>query len=922
MNKTILALTIATSLIACNSNDSPDELRAKAKQALATNENRTAEIHLKNLLRQEGKDAEARLQLAGVYAARGSWPSAEKELRRAEEYGVEPDRISIPLLIAMSHTAEPGASLREAAQRNSTDPKVRAKVLFYSAEAQQRLGDHEKSIKALEESLSLDPDLLKSRVNLLKIKAIADADLREQSIAGLAGLSDQHPSNINVLLAHGDLLRSDGQLIEAQQVFERAYELSPKNLLALSRKTSLEIARSQFDQAEPTVAKGLELAPGSPLLLTQKAQIDYSKGRHGPALDAAAGALNAAPDYAPAVAVAAAAALASGSVERAESYANKLRALAPSSIDGYRLLGAVLLAKGKTQEVLDLVGPIISKGNQDPTLLTLAGQAAMGSNNPAEARRFLESAVKFDTSDANARLYLALSKISTGDDLSGLDDLQAAAELDVSSPRANYALIGQLIKAGKFSQAENAIASLEKKQPGKAENRHIAGLLYLAQKKNASARAAFEDALQLNGSFYQSLGKLAAIDIAEGSRSNGIQRFIDALETDPDNEVLLLTLAQIHLSAPDSTDKAMALIGKARKANATSSKPVLLQAAVYLKQNETDKAVSSLRSGLSDMPDNSALLEALARAQRASGANEETLITIDKVTSQNPRNGGLQFRMAGLRASMADYRGALSGYRAAQNLAPRAIGPRLGEAIVHARMGNPQQAMAVARVLKTDMPENAAGWLLEGELQGAAGRWAQAAQAYGKGLEIDPEKQAIFLKMDGALRRSGKQKEADAELAKRLKTRPNDGELQRYAGDLASSRKQFKSAMKHYERAVAIAPADAIAWNNLAWAQQQAGDNRALTSGEKALELDPNSPATMDTVSSILVDAGELSRAISLQQNAVDAAPTNPGYRLRLAIALQQDKQLDAARRELTEIVTSYPSAPQAAEARKLLESL
>lgn len=78
MKKLLIASALATTLAACSS-DSPTELMAMAQEALAKNEVSTAEIHLKNLLLQDGTDGEARLLLANVYLKAGNWPSAEKE---------------------------------------------------------------------------------------------------------------------------------------------------------------------------------------------------------------------------------------------------------------------------------------------------------------------------------------------------------------------------------------------------------------------------------------------------------------------------------------------------------------------------------------------------------------------------------------------------------------------------------------------------------------------------------------------------------------------------------------------------------------------------------------------------------------------------------------------------------------------------
>ena len=921
MQRVFISIILAATLTAC-SVDTPDDLRLKANEAIASGEWRTAEIHLKNLLQKEGSDGEARLQLAQIYDAQSNMASAEKELRRADDLGIDSDRIALPLLKAMSVTSTPEAILEEAARRNSTDSVVQAGVFYYSAGAQRQLGDSDQAIATLEQALQLDPDSLKIQVSLLELQGLQSDSKRRQSISRLAELSSLHPEDISVLLVQGDLLRQDQQLEQALQAYKRAQELSPDNVATLVRLAALHVSQTEFDRAAPYVEQGLKSAPNYPMLLSLQAQIDYARKQFPAAVNNAEKALAVLPEYVPAVAVAAAAALANGSVERAETYANQLRKLAPESIDSYRLLGAVLMAKGKSEEVLDLLGPVISRGINDATLLSLAGQASMQSNNPAEARRFLEKAVEFDVNSSNARLHLAIAKISSGDDVGGIDELETAADLDPDSPRANYVLINQLIRAKEFDRAEQAIVKLEAKQPGKAENRYMAGMLALARQDNSAARIQFNKALEINNGFLSATAKLAAIDIAEGKKDVAIKRFSDVLEKEPNNELALLALARISLADDPQSEQGLAYIQRARDANPASAQPTILLAAYQMQNDQPGKAVSSLRDGLADNPEDPVLLEALAKAQRASGSTEDALLTIDKLTSLQPDNAAIQFRMGRLRAAMADYRGALVAFRSAQRLAPKSIGPHVGAAMVHVRMGNSSDALAVARTLKREMPDKAAGWVLEGEIHRAGQRWQEAADAYVKGFDLEPDRMAILYKADGALRRAGKGQQANQQLSAVLRAQPDNAALQRYAGDLESSRKNYKQAIKYYEKAVELAPNDGVAWNNLAWTQHQVGDKKALTSASRAIELEPQSASTLDTMATILADDGQLKRAISIQLDAVKIAPANADYRLRLAKMLQQSGQTDLARTELESLLRQTSAGKQADEARELLKSL
>ena len=65
-----------------------------ARDYIAARDDRAAAIQLRNALQQQPRNAEARFLLGQVLARTGDFLGAEKELRRALEYGYPADRVS------------------------------------------------------------------------------------------------------------------------------------------------------------------------------------------------------------------------------------------------------------------------------------------------------------------------------------------------------------------------------------------------------------------------------------------------------------------------------------------------------------------------------------------------------------------------------------------------------------------------------------------------------------------------------------------------------------------------------------------------------------------------------------------------------------------------------------------------------------
>ncbi len=87
----VLAVFLAFGLAACS--DSPASLLVKAKESIAKNEGKAAEIHLKNLLQTED-NAEARYLLGTVYLKAGDLRGAEKEFQRAIDGGYDKVKVA------------------------------------------------------------------------------------------------------------------------------------------------------------------------------------------------------------------------------------------------------------------------------------------------------------------------------------------------------------------------------------------------------------------------------------------------------------------------------------------------------------------------------------------------------------------------------------------------------------------------------------------------------------------------------------------------------------------------------------------------------------------------------------------------------------------------------------------------------------
>jgi predicted Zn-dependent protease len=117
-------------------------------------------------------------------------------------------------------------------------------------------------------------------------------------------------------------------------------------------------------------------------------------------------------------------------------------------------------------------------------------------------------------------------------------------------------------------------------------------------------------------------------------------------------------------------------------------------------------------------------------------------------------------------------------------------------------------------------------------------------------------------------------------------------------------------------------PNNAVILNNLAWAAGQIKDPKAVEYAEKALSLQPNSAAIMDTLGMLLTERGNAERGVELLQKAVAAAPEAHAIRLNLAKALVAAGRKDQAKLELEPLIKLGDKFPGKEEAAALMKTL
>lgn len=917
-----LALVAASTLLllACR-NESSEALVASARAYEAKGDHKAAIIQLKNALQQKPADGEVRLLLGRALLQAGDPVSAQRELRKALEYGQSADAVLPPLARAMLEQAQAEKLVAEFGDRKLTDTDAEAALRSSIGQAQLQLRKFSDAAASFNAAAALKPDYLPAQLGIARLMAVENRiDDASQLIDAIIAAQ---PKAAEAYALQSDLRLLRGDRAGAKASLEQAVAADGSFLPARYALIQALISERQFDAATFQLDAARGLRSGDPRVQYFDAVIAFGKNDLVKARDMTQQVLKRAPDHVPSLVLAGAVELQAGQVATAEGYLRKAVSIAPQHAGARRMLVRTYLGSNQPTKALESIQPLLTSGMRaDPQLLLLAGETYLANGELKQASTYYAAATDSKQQEPLARTRMGQIALASGDPDAGIRELEAASALAGAPMQADMALIVGYARKNDLNRALQAANAFAKKYPSNPLSQQLLGAVYAARKDLGAARAAFTKALELSPTYLPAVVNLARLDIAEKKPAEARKRFEEFVAKEPKNEQALVALADVmaHTGAPPA--EIVATLQRAVNANPQSVASRLALISFYLRAKDAKSALSAAQDAVSAFRTDPRILGALAQAQEAAGETNQAIETWNRLATLEPRSTIPLVRLAALFAKRQDYAKTIESLRRAQKLAPGDAGIARDLVLAHLLSGKPDEAIKEAKSLQSTMPKIAAGFALEGEVYAATQRWPQAERAYRDALKVEPASDALALKLHGALTRAGKVAEADAMAKKWLAEHPKDAVFRAYLAERALSDKNFRSAVVLYQAVVALQPDNVVALNNLAWSAGQLGDPKAIGYAERAVKLAPDSAPALDTLGTLLVSKGDASKGVEYLTKATDLAPKRHDIRLNYAKALAKAGRPDDARRELVALQAVPDEFPGKSEIPSLLKQL
>ncbi|MEN9559727.1 MAG: hypothetical protein RLZZ502_938 [Pseudomonadota bacterium] len=918
-NKSVLTLALLAVLAACSEKaPDPAKLLTDGRAALEKNDLKTAIIHLKNLASLEPNNGEARLLLARAYRSQNDIISAKKEYERAFDLGYRRDEIANSLAETMLEAGERKQLIDRFNGYRINDPGKQAELQAHVARARLADGDVQKAKADFDAVLAVSPDLVIAKIG--RARVLAAEGKNDEALVVADELLAKNPNEFFALTLKADVYLTTGNVMGSLANLEKAVAAKPEDYTARVNLVALYNKLGKTTEADAELAKIKAKSGMTHAVAFLEAQQLYRKGNLPAAQEAIRLALKFAPDAPPYVILASLIESGLGNAEAADKHLNTIIGKVKDKDYARMLQAQAALKANKGAQALDQLKPVLEAGSKNPLLYQMAGEAAAMNNDMARAKDYYEKAASLGSKSTELSTKLAVIKLN-GNNSDGINDLESISRNDGNNQYADTMLALTHLSKRQWDQALAAIAQMEKKQ---AENPIIPNLkaaAYMGKQDPVNARAALEKGMAKQPESVAILQNIARMDIAEKKFDVAASRFDALLKKDPNHFHALLALAEVRAASGASEKEVTDLFERAAKANSKAVEVPLANAAYYIKNHNTAKAITVLKDAAQKMPDDGAIAERLGLLFMQSQAYADASAQFGRLAKMQPNNVNNLLRLADSYVGNKNEAGAMQTLNRILEIKPDSLDAKVMFAKLAQRSGNTKEAENIAKDLQKTMPKSNVGFMLAGELNSLSKNSDQALAEYKKGYEVTGD--AVFVgRIHSVYLASKKDAEADAFAKEQLSKHKNHPSIQLAFAENTMAAGKNDQAIAYYQAVLGTTPNNVIALNNLAWLQAQAKDPKAVAAAEKAMTLLPKDARILDTAGVVYTMAGQHDKAIKVLQDATLLQSGNAEYKLHLAQAYVAAGQKDKAKQALAgaENMSSTPKVND--EIRVLLRNL
>jgi len=752
--------------------------------------------------------------------------------------------------------------------------------------------------------------------------ALTEAARNKEDIEAAEERLEKFPKkdDVSFYLASANLLFKKGDPAAAGNILRQALAADPKSSQAHLAMGDLCLFQKDQKQAGEEFKKAADLAPVRSIERLKYAAFKSATGDAEEVRRIATEMTKQAPDYPPGWTLRAELAFKDKKYDEALSLLENVFSRDPEYVDGRRLQGNVLLAKGDTKKAVEVLERLDQTYPDSPLIKYDLARAYVQTNNMNQAAVALDQAVSINPNYNDAVLLLGQIDVATGHGEKAIEPLTGLLRRRPDLRNAALVLAAAYGSLDRFDDVAAVLHNQAELTPNDPQFPIALGLTLRQAKRNDEARQAFEKAAQLSPNNLFAIDQLIELDLLDEHFDAARQRIRSQFQKP--NVAAAHYLEGKILVAEGKWDAAEAELQSAIELDPNFVAACDLLAQAYLATNQLPKAVNQLQALLSKNPKNTATLMTLALVYDRMKDYSKARDAYEKLLAIQPNFVPALNNLAYLYAEwLNDLNKAYGLARKAHELQPEdaAANDTLGWVLYE--RGDYQQALPVLQESAgkaADNPEiqfhlGMAAYMM-GQADLARVALKKAASAIKDFPGKDESKRRLAL-LEGGTELSISQLEAMA------KEQPNDVIVQMRLGEAYEKQGAADKAALALEQALKLNPKLVVAVTKLA--QLNAGrlqnKEKALAYAKKARELAPADPEVAGIVGKVAYDSGNFTWSYSLLQEAARQRANDPAILHDLAWAAYSLGNVNEARDVMQKALTNNPDSSQAADAKKFL---
>jgi putative PEP-CTERM system TPR-repeat lipoprotein len=890
---------------------------SSAKAALKKGDLRSAQIELRNAVRNDPQDAEAHYWLGRVTFELGDHVASEREAIAAWDRGFDPHRV-VPLLSQALLAQTKFNELLNMLKPDGKDKLVDGMILVARGYAQIGLRRPDDAQKSFAEAELVAPNAVEPLLADARL-AVARGDLAGGEAKIDRAIAAQ-PKSAEAILAKAQLLRLKNDIPAAIGVLDDLVADQPSVVQARLDRASLELATGKIDAAKADIEAVLKFTPGN-IQATYLRAIVAAQARDYHAADAD---LERIAGYIGRIQrgyyLLAVVKEQLGQVEQAEEAARKYLGRAPNDLSAYKVLARIQFARHRPDQAAETLSKLDETGKGDAETYDLLGRAYAATGRGPEAIQAFQKATTLAPDDIGVQTRLASVRMSMGDPDAAAYDLEHTLELAPKLPAVGEALFFAALATGDTTKAGDVLTRIRTAQGQTEVVGNLEGLFKLAQIDFPGAKAQFADLVQHYPDFTPARINLARVDIMLGDRTEAESILNDILARQPTSQPAMSMLASDYVQS-DRLPQAIDLLERAHQSDPDLTRVTVTLGDLYIRAGTPQKALDLAAAEKAANAGSSDIMGLRAAGYLALGQKQEARSVYTEIVKNDGDAVGARRQLAALLIEAGDFESARNVITAGIAASPRNYQLYQDYVMIDLKSPGIDAALATAERLQSQDRDFPALGALKGDIYLAANRPADAAAAYADANNAAPSS-LLVTRMSGALLRSGRADDAANLLRDWTATHADDMVATEQVAEISIATGKLDEAARYLELLLKQKPHDPLVLNNLAWVYQQQGDGtKAQSLARQAYVLSP-SPQTADTLGWILTTSGNAQSGVALLREARGEGRSDPRILYHYAVALKDTGNKDEAKKQLETVVANKADFKEKVEARKLLDDL